>query len=289
MGRASTTVQLAIPREQAAVPPAATKDLPGDAQMQTLRSVCGKLIAKIASLAVLLIIAVASNQKSAAAAPSAACINATATSNGSTSSVDYTNNCGECVEFLPVHVAVGEGQTIVGSNLPTLRRGTNMLRLAAGQTQRVFFEWIEGTWQGRAQGVRSCGAGPATPRAPRPTAGSIQAPEPDDTGITSPLPPATPLNAPGFVTGYNPFGANFTARCWTNQEDCYGEGIFPGDRAPVRCLRIYFSRGGRAEFCVPSGQSWYVRVGPGDRACWHYINAPVPDPCPFPPAPIAVK
>jgi hypothetical protein len=114
-------------------------------------------------LGIVLIAITWSAAAAASPAPSEACIGIVAFAEGNTNARDYTNNCGECIEFLPIIVG-GNGQTIPGSNGPTLSRGTTTVRLLSGQKQRVFFDWIEGTWTGRAQAVRSCGStGPQAP------------------------------------------------------------------------------------------------------------------------------
>lgn len=90
-----------------------------------------------------------------AAEPSSSCVYIEAVNNSSGHQMYYKNNCGECVEFVPV-VRNSAGQTRMGTNFPTLKRGTNVLRLEAGEGQNVFFDWKVGTWTGKANSVRAC-------------------------------------------------------------------------------------------------------------------------------------
>jgi hypothetical protein len=80
-------------------------------------------------------------------------------------------------------------------------------------------------------------------------------------------------------------------RGWTtSQIDCRGLGIFPGDRPPARCLRILHSDKSSSDyFCVPFQTTYYVRVRPGDQACWYYGQGPGTISCQFGPTGIAVQ
>lgn len=49
----------------------------------------------------------------------------------------YKNNCGECVDFVPI-IKSSTGQTKMGTNFPTLKTGTSLMRLESGEGQNIF-------------------------------------------------------------------------------------------------------------------------------------------------------
>ncbi|WP_199930604.1 hypothetical protein [Sedimenticola thiotaurini] len=89
------------------------------------------------------------------AAPSPSCILIDAINNSNSIQMYYQNMCGECVELTP-YIRSSTGKYRMGTNLPTLSRGTNRLRLDAGENQNVFFDWQVGTWTGISKNVKAC-------------------------------------------------------------------------------------------------------------------------------------
>lgn len=83
------------------------------------------------------------------------CIYIEAVNNSNSIQMYFKNNCEECVDFVPV-IKSSTGETRMGTNFPTLRRGTSFMRLEANEGQNVFFDWQSGTWTGKANGVKAC-------------------------------------------------------------------------------------------------------------------------------------
>ncbi len=95
----------------------------------------------------------------ASSQPSSSCIHVGAVNNLRSIQMRYTNHCGECVKFIPV-IASTTGQTFTGANFGSIGRamayGDATIKLENGNSQDVFFDFRVGTFNGKANSVKSC-------------------------------------------------------------------------------------------------------------------------------------